>query len=162
MSLCTPLHCGDGLKEKIKLGTDFQLKFFNFFSPLATTIHSVCEPDPYFQSGDICEITFPSTIYKFERRSRDEIYCRATRPETNSCYIITTLTPHAALVLPTGEVRIHRNDPASGCCHSCWHRRCFSDCLHPVLHCGDLLGAVTRRLFQPLPLSTFSNKKHHS
>lgn len=40
------------------------------------------QPDPYFQSGDICEITFPSTIYKFERRSRDEIYCRAKRPET--------------------------------------------------------------------------------
>lgn len=72
-----------------------------------------------------------------------------------SCYIIKTLTPHAELVLPTGEVRIHRNDPASGCC---WHRRCFLDCLHPVLHCADLLGAVTRRLFQLLPLSTFSTR----
>lgn len=45
-------------------------------------LKGLSQPDPYCQSGDICEITFPSTIYKFERRSRDEIYCRATRPET--------------------------------------------------------------------------------
>lgn len=42
-------------------------------------LKGLSQPDPYCQSGDICEIIFPSTIYKFQRRSRDEIYCRACR-----------------------------------------------------------------------------------